>query len=129
MDELELSEKLDKLGEFFMQQVRDVCIKRLDGVFDLSKSFSPADRRFQNTINELNLGEDGGKLIRDIVTECIDNTISELLYSFECDDDKLKRIGLSIDGTDIRELGSSLQVLMSSEWLEKFSKYGDQVID
>jgi hypothetical protein len=129
MDDLERSEKLDSLGNFLMQQVRDVCVGRLDGVFDLSKSFSPADRRFQNTINKLNLEEDGEKLIRDIVTECIDHTISELLYSFECNDNELKRVSLNIDGADIRDLSKNLQGYLYSEWFEKFSQYGDQVID
>jgi hypothetical protein len=129
MDELECSEKLDQLGRFLMQQIRDVCISRLDGVFDPSKSFSPSDRRFQKSIKKMNLGEDEAKLIKNILTECIDTTISELLYSFECNDEEVRRIGLSIDGSDIRELGSSLQVLMHSEWFEKFSKYGEQVIE
>jgi hypothetical protein len=124
MDELEYSERLDKLGRFLMQEVRDVCIGRLDGIFEPSKSsYYYIDKDLHDSLGEL--GEEKIKLIRNIVTVCMDNMISNLLYSFECDDEGVKGIGLSADGSDIRELGPSLQVLMHSEWIERFSKYGE----
>jgi hypothetical protein len=119
------SAELDKLGQFFMHQIRDVCIGRLEGIFDQSKSFSPTDRKFRESVSRFDDNEI--QLIKDIVATCIDSTISELLYSFESDDDELKGIQMAANGTDIRELGSSLQVLMHSEWLERFSKYGEEV--
>jgi hypothetical protein len=129
MNELERSEKLDELGRFLMQQVRDVSIRRLNGVFDPSKSFSLADRRFQGKIKKLNLGEDEIKFIGDIVTECIDDAISQLLFKFSSCDEGVERIGLSVDNTDIRDLSKNLQGYLYSEWFEKFSMYGEHSVD
>jgi hypothetical protein len=127
-DQAEYSEKLDTLGKFLIQEIRDVCLGRLNGILDPSKSpYYNLDIDLHESLGVL--GEDKSNLIKSIVTVCIDHTVSMLMASFEFGDEEVSGIGLSADGSDIRELkelGCNLQSLVDIVWIEKFSKYGER---
>lgn len=113
-------ERVDRFAKFLMREIRDFCLARFEELASAS-TYSPTNEELRESLKRFS--DSDLIVIRKIIMVCIDDTISEMLSTLEYPEDKYKGLSIAIDGTDITEIESDLQVLLHADWIERWSEY------
>ncbi|WP_145564826.1 hypothetical protein [Yersinia aldovae] len=109
-------EILDKFGCAVMHMVRDRSIDR----FDKIQSGTLKSQRALELHNLLSTFDDKQKdVIKDLITECIDNTIFNFLFMFEEDEDK-KILMSDVNVIEVSD-GLSGELFTEDGWISRYS--------
>jgi hypothetical protein len=120
--------QLDRFGQFLIAHFRDSIIENFHGIVWHSVPTLCVNRKLMMKLtNEFNLEQK--KIIEELITECIDSTLSSFLWEIQTSKDESINSGISIlvDDVSITKTDVHLQSLLDNDegWIEKFSKYKD----
>ncbi|MGM3181506.1 MULTISPECIES: hypothetical protein [Dickeya] len=110
-------EILDEFGCAVMHMVRDRSIDRFEKI-QLGTLKSQRAIELHNLLSDFD--EKQKKVIKDLITECVDNTVFNFLFMFEEDENK-KILSSDVNVNEISD-GLSGELFTEDGWINKFSK-------
>jgi len=115
-----MSEKADIIGQFVMQNLRDVALDLCDGLCE-ERFSSPGHKELQIELRQLT--EVQKKLVRKCVAYCVDGALNDFIYRLE-DVKSTTPISLTVvsrEGISTDRLHRKLHG--RDGWKERFSKF------
>ncbi|WJM81090.1 hypothetical protein [Pectobacterium brasiliense] len=110
-------EILDEFGCAVMHMVRDRSIDRFEKI-QLGTLKSQRAIELHNLLSDFD--EKQKEVIKNLITECVDNTVFNFLFMFEEDEDK-KILSSDVNVNEISD-GLSGELFTEDGWINKFSK-------
>ncbi len=120
--------QLDRFGRFLITHFRDSVIENFHGIVWRSVPTLCVNRKLMLKLTN-EFSSEQKEIIEELMTECIDSTLSSFLWEIQTSKNETINSGISIliDDVSITETDVRLQGLLYNDegWIEKFSKYKD----
>lgn len=115
---------LDNFGKVIAEDLRDSALNRY---LDLEAGFtgSKAAKELSASLSEFS--EEQRKLIRKIITNCVDAGVHDFLFALE---ENRNGVSVSVSGQDLSGISDGLQgeIFTEDGWFEKFSQHKENGI-
>ena len=115
---------LDIFGKVIASELKDAALNRYLSL----ESGSLMSQDSQKLSSELaSISEEHRKIIRKLLTSCIDNGIHSFLFSLE---ERKEEISIVVNSENIAEKSDGLQgeIYTQDGWFERFSQHGESGI-
>ena len=119
-----MSNNIDILGKFIMENLRDVSIELCNGLLE-SKYESPGHKDIQEKLSRFTSEEK--EVLKELITYCIDGGINDFLYRLDSESRNKGTLKVLINGSETNELteGLSKELYGENGWKQKFSQFNE----
>jgi hypothetical protein len=113
---------LDKFGEFFVQNLRDRMLHKLERLLG-GKSKAPELQKLQSQLSGFT--DDQKQVLCDAVEEVITSGMHDLLFAIQEHADNDGPFKVLVDGQEVAKLSDGLhgEIFGEDGWIVRFSKY------